>query len=195
MFELLGCPVAVEPAHMQAVVATESSGNPFAIGVVGHRLSRQPRNQAEALAVVQELRNQGLNYSVGLAQVNKVNFAAYGLSDSNLFDPCANLTAGSRILQACYAQYAAWDRAYSCYYSGNPYTGFSHGYVSKVQAHLDKGTVINVLASRVSDTTPIQIYPKNTPTSPKKSRQGGKTKTTRKQSLSARRWASALTRQ
>ena len=85
MFELLGCPVAVEPAHMQAVVATESSGNPFAIGVVGHRLSRQPRNQAEALALVQELRERGLNYSVGLAQVNKVNFAAYGLSDNNLF--------------------------------------------------------------------------------------------------------------
>ncbi|MFC0034125.1 lytic transglycosylase domain-containing protein [Cardiobacterium valvarum] len=190
MFEFLGCPVAVEPAHMQAVVAVESAGNPFAVGVVGHYLNRQPRNATEALALVQELRSRGINYSVGIAQVNKVNFAAYGLTDANLFDRCANLNAGSRILAACYAQHAAWDRAYSCYYSGNPRTGFSHGYVAKVQRHFNNGTVINVASARTDANTPIQIFPRTIPA--KKSGQGGSKTIAKKQSLLARRLSSSL---
>lgn len=78
--ESLACgPLAVPDDVMAHVVHVESSRNPFAIGVVGGRLLRQPRNLGEAVATVRMLEARGYNYSVGLAQVNRVNFERFGL--------------------------------------------------------------------------------------------------------------------
>ena len=88
---------------MQALVRVESGFNPFAIGVVGGQLSRQPQNLAEAIATAKELDRLGYNYSVSLAQVNKGNFKKYGLTIDTAFDPCLNLKTGSQILQGCFA--------------------------------------------------------------------------------------------
>ena len=45
------CSDLVVPQNiMQHVVRVESSGNPYAIGVVGGRLQRQPRNLKEEFA-------------------------------------------------------------------------------------------------------------------------------------------------
>lgn len=41
------CAPTVAPQTMAAVVQVESSFNPYAIGVVGGRLQRQPKSQAE----------------------------------------------------------------------------------------------------------------------------------------------------
>lgn len=131
MFMFLDCPIVVEPAQMSAIVRTESSANPFAIGVVEHRLSRQPSSLEEAMKMVSRLEAQNHNYSVGLAQINKIHFGKY-LAKEALFSPCENLLAGSKILRDCFEQYQDWGKAYSCYYSGNPKTGFAHGYVDKV---------------------------------------------------------------
>ena len=160
MFEFLGCQIDVEPQRMNAVVLTESAGNPFAVGVVGHSLSRQPGSEDEALALIKRLRTDNLNFSVGLAQVNKTNFAAYDLTDSNMFDKCSNLSAGSQILKKCHDLYGDWDRAYSCYYSGNPTTGVSHGYVAKVNKNMSKGLLTDVLPTG-SSALPIQIFARN----------------------------------
>lgn len=123
------CAPMVHPTTMSAVITVESSGNPFAIGVVGGRLVRQPRNIQEALATVQMLHAAGWNYSVGHAQVNKTNFRRFGLSPETAFDPCTNVRVGGQILQGCYeasltsaprqtdAQFHL-ARAFSCYYSG-----------------------------------------------------------------------------
>ena len=47
--ELMSCPsLAVPHEVMHHVVSVESSYNPYAIGVVGGRLVRQPRNLSEA---------------------------------------------------------------------------------------------------------------------------------------------------
>lgn len=135
MFDFLGCPIVVPPEQMSAIVRTESSANPYAIGIVGHHLNRQPQTIEEALSIVKVLREEGYNYSVGIAQVNKVNFNRY-LPENKLFDKCSNLLAGSQILQACYQRYNDWQKSYSCYYSGNSVTGFQHGYVRKVLANL-----------------------------------------------------------
>ena len=44
------CPnLSVPMSIMQHVVQVESAGNPYAMGVVNGKLSRQPRNLAEAL--------------------------------------------------------------------------------------------------------------------------------------------------
>lgn len=121
------CAPTVHPVTMQAVVRTESGFNPYAIGVVGGHLARQPRILAEAVATAHALGARGISFSVGMAQVNRFNLVRYGLTYETAFDPCANLRAGSAILRDCYQRAsAAYGRgqhalraAISCYYSGN----------------------------------------------------------------------------
>lgn len=131
--------VAQDTAH--ALIQVESGGNPFAIGVVGGALVRQPVNLAEAVATVAALDAAGWNYSVGLGQINKRNFQRFGLSPATAFTPCANLAAMQGILGECFSRaslrtskQAALRDAFSCYYSGNFLTGHQHGYVGKVLA-------------------------------------------------------------
>jgi type IV secretion system protein VirB1 len=138
----------------RALIATESAGNPFAIGVVGGVLLRQPVNLAEAVATTQALQAAGWDYSVGLAQINRRNFARQGLTSTTAFESCANLGAMQRILGACFTRASrasqrapkpasqpgqtALRDAFSCYYSGNFVTGHQHGYVNRVLAAAHK---------------------------------------------------------
>ncbi|PMS13165.1 lytic transglycosylase domain-containing protein [Trinickia caryophylli] len=134
------CAPNVDASTLSALVRTESGFNPFAIGVVGAHLSRQPASLAEALATVAELEARGYSYSVGLTQVNNRNFAKYGETAASLFEPCRNLRVGGAILTGCFARSSraaagtqlALRAALSCYYSGNFTTGFSSGYVAQV---------------------------------------------------------------
>lgn len=138
--EMLACPnLAVSPEVMQHIVHVESSANPYAIGVVGGQLERQPKNLAEALATVQMLDAKGYDFSVGLAQVNRANLGRYGLdSYQKAFNACANLSAGAHILAGCYSSaHGDWGKAFSCYYSGNFTTGFRDGYVQKIYASIN----------------------------------------------------------
>lgn len=146
MFELLGCNIDIEPQRMSAIVRTESAANPYAVAVavVGYRLSSQPSTLEQATLVADQLKEEGLNYSIGLGQVNQVNFPSYGITHQNGFDTCTNLQAASAILKKCYNRFGDWDKAYSCYYSGNPETGFRHGYVSKVHANYVKPVITSV---------------------------------------------------
>lgn len=130
--------LAVPIDVMEHVVRVESSFNPFAIGVVGGRLVRQPETLPEALATVRMLEEQGYDFSLGLAQVNRRNLARYGLTSYEAaFDACPNLRAGASILAECHQRTNGdWGQAFSCYYSGNTVTGFRHGYVQKVLASM-----------------------------------------------------------
>ena len=138
---VLTCAPLVAQDTARALIQVESGGNPFAIGVVGGALVRQPANLPEALATVAALEAAGWNYSVGLGQINKRNFERYDLSPATAFDPCANLTAMQGILGDCFTRASrrapkqtALRDAFSCYYSGNFLTGHLHGYVGKVLA-------------------------------------------------------------
>ena len=119
------CPnLAVPLTVMQHVMRVESGFNPYAIGVVGGRLVRQPRNLPEAVATAGMLEKNGFNFSVGLAQVNRYNLSRYGMpSYEKAFDACDNIRVGSQILRACYQRAGDWGKALSCYYSGNFETG------------------------------------------------------------------------
>jgi type IV secretion system protein VirB1 len=156
----MACAPWVHPHTAQALVRVESAFNPWAIGVVGGRLERQPRSLTEALATARALQAEGWNFSVGLGQINRYNFAKLGLSLADAFDPCSNLQAMQQVLGECLlraqkpfaqpasdlsgsasarqrtkddqAQQQGLQRALSCYYSGNFQTGFQHGYVRKV---------------------------------------------------------------
>lgn len=134
------CAPGVEVTTALAVVHAESSFNPYAIGVVGGSLQRQPRTRAEALATIAALEREGYDFSVGYAQINKRNFRRLGLTPSSALDGCKNLQAMQVILQECYQRAGALHArtqtalraALSCYYSGNFSTGFREGYVDRV---------------------------------------------------------------
>ena len=135
--------LAVPFGVMQHVVHVESSFNPYAIGVVGGHLVRQPNSLAEALATARMLQSRGFNFSVGLAQVNRHNLARYGLSLEHAFDACPNLQAGARILADCLLRSGNdLGKSLSCYYSGNFTTGFRQGYVQKVFASMRAATMV-----------------------------------------------------
>ncbi|WP_425612927.1 lytic transglycosylase domain-containing protein [Xanthomonas rydalmerensis] len=145
--ELLSCPEMAVPAEvMQHVVRVESSHNPFAIGVVGGRLVRQPQNLPEAVATARMLEEKGYNFSLGLGQVNRYNLIKYGLdSYEKAFKTCPNLQAASKILAECYSRSGGnWGKSFSCYYSGNFETGYRHGYVQKVYASINQGRALAV---------------------------------------------------
>jgi type IV secretion system protein VirB1 len=148
--ELMNCPSMAVPAEvMHHVVRVESSYNPYAIGVVGGRLVRQPDSLPEALATVRMLESKGYNFSLGLAQVNRYNLGKYGLdSYEKAFQACPNLRAGSRILAECHSRSGGdWGKSFSCYYSGNFVTGYRHGYVQKIYASMQKNGGATVVHS------------------------------------------------
>lgn len=141
----LACAPQVHADTAHAIVAVESAFNPWAIGVVGGALLRQPRHRREALATAKALQAAGWNFSVGLGQINVANFRPQGLTLDTAFDPCLNLQAMQSVLMACYQraggtalplghEQQALRNALSCYYSGNFSTGFQHGYVRRVVA-------------------------------------------------------------
>ncbi len=143
------CAPDVHPTTLKGVVSTESAWNPYAIGVVGGHLDRQPRSLAEAVATARELERQGFNFSMGLGQVNRYNLSKYGETYETVFEPCRNLKAGSAILKDCFQRaktqigddQQALRAAFSCYYSGNFTRGFrpdkagQPSYVQKVVAN------------------------------------------------------------
>lgn len=131
----MSCPNLAAPSEiMRHVVNIESAHNPYAIGVVGARLQRQPGNLREAVATARMLEQGGYNYSLGAAQINRTNLKRLGLDTyEKAFSYCPSVAAGSRVLSNCFARSGSdWGKALSCYYSGNFVTGVRHGYVQRV---------------------------------------------------------------
>ena len=149
---LAACAPSVHPVTARALIEVESGLNENAIGIVGAVLERQPRNRAEAIATAASLRSQGINFSVGLAQINVRNIDRLGLSVAEAFEPCRNLGAMESILASCFDRSNAESpqsdlrRALSCYYSGNFMTGFRHGYVRRVVASARQSSAASVRA-------------------------------------------------
>lgn len=136
------CAPSVAADTLRAIVQTESNFNPYAIGVVGNSV-KQPRSFHEAMSTIAALEQQGADYSVGIAQINKKNFTRLNINAMEALDACTNLKAAAVILGNCYAKAKrrtssdkhSLNDALSCYYSGNFTTGYKHGYVAKVQKH------------------------------------------------------------
>jgi len=148
------CAPSIHPATLTPIVKTESSFNPWAIGVVGKPLPRQPQNRDEAMTAVKALVEQGADFSIGLGQINRQHFDVD--NPERVFDPCTNLRMTAVVLQACFSkasqsepdQQAALQQAISCYYSGNLKRGFAPeqqfggtSHVQRVLANADGATV------------------------------------------------------
>ncbi|MDY6374919.1 MAG: lytic transglycosylase domain-containing protein [Succinivibrionaceae bacterium] len=136
--ELAGkCAPDVAFDTLQAIVQTESGFNEFAIGVVGGAV-RQPESKADAEMAIRALDAAGVNYSVGLGQINRSNFAALGLTASDALEPCRNLRAAQTVLKICHRKYKNLASTISCYFSGNDIIGFREGYVESVLSNAEK---------------------------------------------------------
>lgn len=130
-----------------AIIKTESSYNPFAIGVNLNGKSfggfKQPTNYQDAVTVAKSLIANGKNIDMGLAQINSANLRRLNLSVEQVLEPCNNLKAMQYILSSCYASAsdsgigAKIQRAFSCYNTGNHRKGFSNGYVNKATKNLN----------------------------------------------------------
>ena len=153
------CQHLVHPTVIESIIAIESNGNPNAIAIVGHPSAWQPSNPVMAVSLIESLEQQHLNYSVGLMQINQVNFARFSLDAPLSVSPCTNISVGARILYDCYERakknystespYHHMKYAASCYFSGNFHTGFhypKHGmsYVARFErAYQKKSSSIN----------------------------------------------------
>lgn len=126
---ILTCASSIHVETMYPLIKTESAFNPYAIAIVRDTpLSKQPRTKEEAEQVIDELEAKGANFSVGLGQINKVNFKRFNLTAKQLLDPCTNLQISEKILNECYERSpgAKIGQALSCYYSGNFRTGYTN---------------------------------------------------------------------
>lgn len=135
---LLQCSANVHPAIVNTIAKTESSFNPFAIGVnKGSSLKRQPQSYSEAVTVAKQLLKNGANIDMGLAQINSSNMQWLNLSVEQAFNPCSNLKAMQTVYLDCYSKAGnsglgtRMQRAFSCYNTGGMTRGFNNGYVTK----------------------------------------------------------------
>ncbi|SEB26317.1 lytic transglycosylase domain-containing protein [Variovorax sp. YR216] len=181
------CAPDIHPTTLKGVVSTESSWNPYAIGVVGGSLQRQPRSLDEAVAAARDLESKGFNFSMGLGQVNRYNLAKYSHTYETIFEPCGNLKAGAAILKDCYLRareripddQQALRAAFSCYYSGNFTRGFrpdstgQPSYVQKVVANAidlaQSSPVVPAVQPQASDSA-IPVRSAARPSSPRTAR-------------------------
>ena len=145
---LVACAPHIHPETGRRVIHIESRGNPWAIGINGpYRLSRQPNNQAEAVATARMLIERGFNVDMGLAMINVQNLPSLGLTVEQVFDPCSNLTAMEKILLPAYEAAVqkhgpgqrALMEALSVYNTGTGVRGLQNGYVTKIYNVADVG--------------------------------------------------------
>ena len=121
------CAASIPSSTSLDVARVESGFHPYAIaeilpdsrGVISHF----PTSLPEAIRLTRQLATQERRYSVGLMQITSTNFRHYGVTASDLLNPCINLSVFERILADCYRRGGTLKRALSCYYSGNFETG------------------------------------------------------------------------
>lgn len=166
------CAPDIAPDTLSRIVKTESGFNPWAIGVVGKPLNRQPQNKDEALDAIKLLIKNNANFSVGLAQINRQYFDVKSVE--SIFSPCTNLKMSSNILKDCYSralknsetEQKALLKTFSCYYSGNYKRGFikennGTSYVDRVVAVNTSGIKVPALND---DSIPTQSARQERPT-------------------------------
>lgn len=155
------CAPLIHPDTALSVMKEESKLNRFAIGVVGGYIT-QPKDLSSALKAVHQLEQEGKNYSIGLMQVNKHNFAKYSVTLEQMFEPCNNLQVAQQILQDCYQRSGSVNDALSCYYSGNFRRGYKKdfrgtSYVERVHAQLNEPTPEKSFAIPSLKTEPLSV--------------------------------------
>lgn len=100
---LATCAPNIDPYTETALITVESGGDSWAMHQNGPDRSFSPRTYQEAVRIgTQLLADSHSSVDVGLTQVNSGNFAAYGVTLTDMLDPCTNLRVGAAILAVDY---------------------------------------------------------------------------------------------
>lgn len=134
------CAPDVGVRTMTAIVQVESGGNPLAIHDNTLGRSFAPHDARQAVVWANQLLAMHHSVDLGLSQINSANLPRLGLSVTEAFDACSNLSAGSMILAADYraavrqfgpGQYALRS-AIGAYNTGSLFAGYA--YIDRILA-------------------------------------------------------------
>lgn len=166
---LQDCAPQVSPLLMQALVKTESSWQPFAIGMdKAHGTVKQPASLSEAVATAKKLAAAGRKFSVGLAQIHVSNVTLYGMTWEQAFDACQNLAVGQKILwnfyhrasASGYSGVAAIWAALRGYNSGGVDRAVSDAYANRIFAYMSSAPPQVQIGSGASAAGPAAAKPR-----------------------------------
>lgn len=131
------CGPSVAPSTTNAIIQTESSGNPYAIGDNTTRKSHFPKSRREAVQLADNLLSLGHSLDMGLMQINSSHLKSRNLSLDEIFDPCSNINIGTSILSEFFRKYDRGEardvvlfKALSAYNTGSAWKG--PGYINKI---------------------------------------------------------------
>jgi len=134
------CGSDVHPATIQAIIEVESGGNPLAILDNATGKSYKPKDRTQAIRIAADLLAQGHSLDMGLMQINSQHLKKRKIDYRQLFDPCINIRAGTKILAEFYSIHTRNHpqdppdlillKSLSSYNTGTPYRGSK--YVSKI---------------------------------------------------------------
>ena len=154
---------------MHALVKTESSWKPYAIGPdSGGTYIQQPKSLDEAVRTAKELKSAGRKFSVGLAQIHISNIESRGLTWEQAFNPCQNLALGQKILwdnfkRAQREGYQGIDAVWAAlrgYNSGGVHRPISDKYAQKIFTYMQTGAQTpSAIPVRQTRTTPASSNP------------------------------------
>ncbi|HCB1657219.1 TPA: lytic transglycosylase domain-containing protein [Citrobacter farmeri] len=169
------CAPDVSPVTLDAVIQTESAGNPYVVANVDDGTSHKFNSQPEATRFINSLSQQGKRFSAGLMQIYSGNFEKLGLDNNSVFDPCTNIKAGAKILVENFdsakegSEQERLKKSLSTYYSGNETRGFKKepqysntSYVERVQGKVYKVPALEPDQQNQSRSATID-EPKKTP--------------------------------
>ncbi len=163
------CAPEVDPITLRAITHVESGAYAYAVADSGPAnlpwekrktmvRSYFPATKVEAVAIAQELVNNGHLVDIGPLQVNVRNVFRLGSTIESAFEPCENYRLGAKILVENYlnamAKYKNSQRALlaaiSMNNTGSYVRGFSNGYVQKVL----EATRVRVPALKIGGVSP-----------------------------------------
>ncbi|MVF24242.1 hypothetical protein EVC37_21925 [Methylocaldum sp. BRCS4] len=138
------CAPSAHHQVLNALIKTESGGNPFAIYDNSSRSSVKVTNAEDAVAKADALIRQGHSVDMGLGQINSRNLSRLGLSVRQIFDPCTNIKAASTVwewgLKKAIEAFGEGEKAtlaaMSVYNTGSLSAGFANGYVRRAASNL-----------------------------------------------------------
>ncbi len=181
------CAPNVGQVTMQAIIKTESGGNPYILADAGPAhlpwskresmvRTLRPRSAQEAAQLANDLIARGHIVAIGLTQVNSQNLPRLNLTVEQVLDPCTNIATGGKILTSFYASalktlrttdpQAALHAALSAYWSGSFVRGFAGGYVQKVINNAGLAVELKVPSLAAGNRPAIQLASRSRGASP-----------------------------
>ncbi|SKA40372.1 type IV secretion system protein VirB1 [Enhydrobacter aerosaccus] len=135
------CAPQVAPDTLTAIARHESALSPWLVHDNTSGESLAPRDAEAAIAEARRRIAAGRSVDMGLMQINSGNLGWLGLTVEAVFEPCANVAAGGRVLMKAYEAAAekvgpgpeALRAALSLYNTGDRQAGFRNGYVGQVE--------------------------------------------------------------